>query len=93
MAANHSKCLWRLRHNTGYPRCRSRDELSFTSFRHGGFTETGDAELTDREIIGQGRKTRPKETLPKYVKRITKQIITGTKKRRASRTKADQDSE
>ena len=34
-----------------------RDELSFASFRHGGFTETGDAELTDREILAQGRKT------------------------------------
>jgi len=32
-----------------------RDELSFTSFRHGGFTETGDAGLTDREIMAQGR--------------------------------------
>jgi hypothetical protein len=63
-----------------------RDELSFASFRHGGFTETGDAELTDREILAQGRKTTIK-TLPKYVKRTTKQIITGTKKRRAVRTK------
>jgi len=69
-----------------------RDELSFTSFRHGGFTETGDAELTDREIMAQGRKATVK-TLPKYVKRTTKQIITGTKKRRAARTKTDQDSE
>ena len=35
-----------------------RDELSFTSFRHGGFTETGDAELTDREIMAiTGHKT------------------------------------
>jgi hypothetical protein len=31
-----------------------RDELSFTSFRHGGFTEGGDAELTDREMLAQG---------------------------------------
>jgi hypothetical protein len=69
-----------------------REELSFTSFRHGGFTETGDAELTDREIMAQGRKATVK-TLPKYVKRTTKQIITGTKKRRASRTKTDQNSE
>jgi hypothetical protein len=69
-----------------------RDELSFTSFRHGGFTETGDAELTDREIMAQGRKATVK-TLPRYVKRTTRQIITGTKKRRAVRTKADQDSE
>ena len=63
-----------------------RDELSFASFRHGGFTETGDAELTDREIMAQGRKTTVK-TLPKYVKRTTAQIVTGTKKRRALRTK------
>jgi hypothetical protein len=64
-----------------------RDELSFTSFRHGGFTETGDAELTDREIMAQGRHSSPK-VLPKYVKRTTKQIATGTMKRRAARTKA-----
>jgi hypothetical protein len=63
-----------------------RDELSFASFRHGGFTETGDAELTDREIMAQGRKATIK-TLPKYVKRTTRQIVSGTKKRRASRTK------
>jgi hypothetical protein len=69
-----------------------RDELSFTSFRHGGFTETGDAELTDREIMAQGRKATIK-TLPNYVKRTTRQIITGTKKRRASRTKDGQLSE
>jgi hypothetical protein len=63
-----------------------RDELSFTSFRHGGLTETGDAELTDREILAQSRHTIVK-VLPKYVKRTTKQIATGTKKRRAMRTK------
>jgi len=64
-----------------------RDELSFASFRHGGLTETGDAELTDREILAQSRHTTVK-VLPKYVKRTTKQIATGTKKRRAVRTKA-----
>jgi hypothetical protein len=32
-----------------------RDELTFTSFRHGRFTEAGDAELTDRELVAQGR--------------------------------------
>src|SRR6516165_7366248 len=69
-----------------------RDELSFTSFRHGGLTETGDAELTDREILAQSRHTTVK-VLPKYVKRTTKQIATGTKKRRAVRTKTDQSSE
>jgi hypothetical protein len=64
-----------------------RDELSFASFRHGGFTETGDAEPTDREIMAQGRKATIK-TLPKYVKRTTKQVATGIKKQRAVRTKA-----
>jgi hypothetical protein len=28
-----------------------REELTFTSFRHGGFTEAGNAELTDRELM------------------------------------------
>jgi hypothetical protein len=69
-----------------------RDELSFTSFRHGGLTETGDAELTDREILAQSRHTTVK-VLPRYVKRTTRQIATGTKKRRASRTKDRQLSE
>lgn len=63
-----------------------RDELSFTSFRHGGFTEGGDAELTDREMLAQGRHTTVK-VLPKYTKRTTRQIVNGAKKRRASRTK------
>jgi hypothetical protein len=63
-----------------------RDELSFTSFRHGGFTEGGDAELTDREMLAQGRHTTVK-VLPKYTKRTTRQIMNGAKKRRTSRTK------
>jgi hypothetical protein len=45
-----------------------REELTFTSFRHGGFTEAGDGELTDREIMAQGRQNSPK-VLPNYVKR------------------------
>jgi hypothetical protein len=45
-----------------------RDELSFTSFRHGGFTEGGDAELTDREMLAQGRHMTVK-VLSKYTKR------------------------
>jgi hypothetical protein len=61
-----------------------REELSFTSFRHGGFTETGDAGLTDREIMAQGRHKSVK-MLPKYVKRTTDQVATGAQKRRASR--------
>jgi hypothetical protein len=63
-----------------------RDELSFTSFRHGGFTETGDAELTDREIMAQGRHKSVK-VLPKYVKRTARQVTTGALKRRAARPK------
>jgi hypothetical protein len=49
-----------------------RDELTFTSFRHGGFTEAGDAELTDRELMAQGRHKSPK-VLGKYVKRTQRQ--------------------
>jgi hypothetical protein len=61
-----------------------RDELTFTSFRHGGFTEAGDAELTDREIMAQGRHRSPK-MLKHYVKRSMRQVMEGTKKRRALR--------
>jgi hypothetical protein len=64
-----------------------RDELSFTSFRHGGLTEGGDAELTDREMLAVGRHTTVK------VLRTTRQIMNGAKKRRASRTKGGQLSE
>jgi hypothetical protein len=69
-----------------------RDELSFTSFRHGGFTEGGDAGLTDREIMAQGRHKSVK-VLPRYVKRSTDQVAIGAQKRRAARTKTDQMSE
>lgn len=62
-----------------------RDELTFTSFRHGGFTEAGDAELTDREIMAQGRHKSPK-VLGRYVKRTMRQVEAGAKKRRAVRT-------
>lgn len=62
-----------------------RTELTFTSFRHGGFTEAGDAELTDTQIRAQSRHTSAK-VLPKYVKSTMKQIAAGAKKRRATRT-------
>lgn len=65
-----------------------REELSFTSFRHGGFTETGDAGLTDREIMAQGRH-RSVKVLPRYVKRTTDQVATGARKRRAMRTQGE----
>ena len=46
----------------------------------------GDAELTDREMLAQGRHTTVK-VLPKYTKRTTRQVMNGAKKRRVSRTK------
>ena len=61
-----------------------RAELTFTSFRHGGFTEMGDAELSDRQIMAQGRHKSPK-ILKHYVKRSTRQVVEGAKKRRAIR--------
>jgi hypothetical protein len=65
-----------------------RDVLSFTSFRHGGFTEAADAHLTDAEIRAQGRH-RSTKVLPRYAKRTMWQVEVGAKKRRAIRTKAD----
>ena len=62
-----------------------RDALSFTSFRHGGFTEAADADLTDAEIRAQGRHKSAK-VLPRYAKRTMRQVEAGAKKRRAVRT-------
>jgi hypothetical protein len=61
------------------------DDLSFSSFRHGGLTEGGDADMTDREILAQSAQKSPK-VLPRYVKKTMKQVANGAKKRRASRT-------
>ena len=69
-----------------------RDALSFTSFRHGGFTEAADADLTDAEIRAQGRHKSAK-VLPRYAKRTMKQVAEGAKKRRATRTEGGQLSE
>jgi hypothetical protein len=63
-----------------------RDELSFTSFRHGGFTEGADADLSDAELRAQGRHKSTK-VLPRYAKRTMDQVAAGAKKRRDSRTK------
>jgi hypothetical protein len=63
-----------------------RNELSFTSFRHGGFTEGADSDLTDAELCAAGRH-RSARQLPTYAKRTRKQLISGTKKRREERTK------
>src|SRR5262249_37768967 len=61
-----------------------RDNLSFTSFRHGGLTELGDAELTDTQVRALSRQKSSK-VLPRYIKRTQRQIIAGTHKRRALR--------
>lgn len=58
--------------------------ISFTSFRHGGLTECGDAELTDRQIRAVSRHKSSK-VLSRYVKKTQKQIIDATHKRRANR--------
>jgi hypothetical protein len=63
-----------------------REELTFTSFRHGGFTEAAESDLTEFEIRAQGRHKSAK-TLPRYAKRTMKQVAEGTRKRRATRTK------
>jgi hypothetical protein len=60
------------------------DKLSFTSFRHGGLTELGDADLTDVQIRALSRQKSSK-VLPRYIKRTQRQIIAGTHKRRALR--------
>jgi hypothetical protein len=63
-----------------------RSELSFTSFRHGGFTEGADSDLTDAELRAAGRH-RSTRQLPTYAKRTRKQLVSGSKKRREERTK------
>ena len=63
-----------------------RDELSFASFRHGGFTEGADSDLSDAELRAAGRH-RSARQLPTYAKRIRKQLVSGAQKRRAERTK------
>jgi hypothetical protein len=63
-----------------------RTELSFTSFRHGGFTEGADSDLTDAELRAAARH-RSTRQLPTYAKRTRKQLISASKKRRQERTK------
>jgi hypothetical protein len=62
-----------------------RDELTFASFRHGGFTEAADADLSDAEMRAAGRHKSAK-VLPTYAKRTMKQVAEGARKRRAQRT-------
>ena len=63
-----------------------RSELSFSSFRHGGFTEGADSDLTDAELRAAGRH-RSARQLPTYAKRTRKQLISVSKKRREERTR------
>lgn len=67
-------------------------ELSFTSFRHGGFTEGADSDWTDAELRAAGRHRSAKQ-LPTYAKRTQKQLVSGSKKHRSGRTKAGEQSE
>ncbi len=64
-----------------------RSELSCTSFRHGGFTEGADSDLTDAELRAAGRH-RSARQLPTYAKRTRKQLIAGSKKRHEERARA-----
>jgi hypothetical protein len=64
-----------------------RDELTFTSFRHGGFTEAADSDLSDAEMRAAGRHKSAK-VLPRYAKRTMKQVAEGARKRRANREEA-----
>ena len=61
-----------------------RDELTFTSFRHGGHTEGADSDLTDAEIRAMSRHKSAK-VLPRYAKRTMKQVAEAARKRRAQR--------
>jgi hypothetical protein len=61
-----------------------RDALTFTSFRHGGFTEAADSDLSDAEMRAAGRQKSAK-VLPRYAKRTMKQVAAGATKRRAQR--------
>jgi hypothetical protein len=56
--------------------------ITFTSFRHGGLTELGDADLTDAQIRAVSRHKSPK-VLTRYVKRTERQIVEATKKNAA----------
>jgi hypothetical protein len=63
-----------------------RDELTFTSFRHGGATEAGTSGLSDRELMVKGQWTTPK-VLKNYVHKNDEMHINAHEKRRAKRAK------
>jgi len=62
------------------------DDITFTSFRHGGHTEGADAELTDAQMRALGgHKTTA--ALLRYAKATERQRQVGARKRLNSRTK------
>jgi hypothetical protein len=63
-----------------------RDELTFTSFRHGGATEAGTSGLSDREMMVKGQWTSPK-MLKHYVHKNDEMHINAHAKRQANRAK------
>jgi integrase len=67
-------------------------EVSFQSFRHGGLTEAGDADLTDRQIQAIGGH-RTVTVLSRYVKETEQQRRTAARKRLNARTNAGRLSE
>lgn len=62
------------------------DELSFTSFRRGGVTESSDSGASEEEIRSITRH-KTAIVLPRYSKRTMKKVENQAKKRRAMRTK------
>jgi hypothetical protein len=52
-----------------------RHELTFTYFRHGGFTEAADSDLSDAETRAGRHKS--VKMLPRYAKRTMKQVAAG----------------
>lgn len=61
-----------------------RDELTFTSFRHGGMTELGDLNLSDALIRAMSRHKSAK-VLPRYVAQTQQQVVSGQRARLAGR--------
>ena len=59
-----------------HPRRRVARRADLHSFRHGGFTEAADADLSDAEMQSAGRHKSAK-VLPTYAKRTMKQVAEG----------------
>jgi hypothetical protein len=64
-----------------------REELTFTSFRHGGATEAATSGLTDREMRVKGQWTSAK-VLKNYVHKNDEMHINAREKRLAKRPKS-----